>query len=165
MREDSKGTRPIPYYLSRLNNPGWILVFITALAILLAPFPKPVSASEHLFHIEAGRFEYSPSVLQVSPGDRVTLELVSTDVVHGLSIDGYGLSMTADPGKTERLTFTAEKAGVFRFRCTASCGNMHPFMTGKLYVGSNETFWRLGALAVLSVLTILWKGRERRWTS
>jgi len=98
-----------------------------------------------------------PAVLAVNPGDRVTIELTATDVVHGLSIDGYNLATTADPGQTARLTFVADRQGSFRFRCTVTCGNMHPFMIGKLEVGQNLMFWRAIALSGLALVAGIWK--------
>ena len=72
----------------------------------------------------------------------MTIELAATDVVHGIYIDGYGLSLEADPGKTERMIFTADRPGSFRFRCSVTCGSLHPFMIGKLQVGENSLLWR-----------------------
>jgi len=81
----------------------------------------------------------------------VTIRLVSTDVVHGLYIDGYDISVEADPGQTQTLTFTADKPGSFRFRCNVTCGAMHPFMIGKLTVGANEWLYRSIGLAALGL--------------
>jgi heme/copper-type cytochrome/quinol oxidase subunit 2 len=136
----------------------WIAAGIVALLILAVPLPAGFAASsERTFHIQASRFEYSPPVLRVNPGDRVTIELEATDVVHGLLIDGYNLEMTADPGQTSRLTFLADRPGAFRFRCSVTCGNMHPFMIGKLYVGQNMLLLRASALGILLVGLGFWK--------
>jgi len=139
----------------------WVILAGLALAVIFIPLPAGATApTERTFRIEAKRFEYSPAILQVNPGDKVTIELVATDVVHGLSIDGYNLETTADPGKTARITFTADKAGSFRFHCTVTCGNMHPFMTGKLKVGQNTLLLRAIALVGLALLAGVWKGRK-----
>ena len=96
---------------------------------MLIPLPAGAAVpTDRTFHIDAKRFEYSPSTLNVNPGDRVTLELTATDVVHGIAIEGYNLETSADPGQTARLTFVADRQGSFRFHCTVTCGNMHPFM-------------------------------------
>jgi nitrous oxide reductase len=92
--------------------------------------------------------------------DRVTIELTATDVVHGLSIDGYNLSTTADPGQTARLTFIADQEGSFRFRCTVTCGNLHPFMIGKLHVGQNTLLWRASGLSILALFAVIWGLRK-----
>jgi len=72
-------------------------------------------------------------------------------VVHGLYVDDYGVGITADPGQTTRLTFVADKAGTFALRCFAPCGPLHPFMVGKLNVGSNWLLWR--AMGVAGIVT------------
>lgn len=122
-----------------------------ALVIAFAPAPSfAAPPAERRFRIEAGSFEYTPPIIAVNPGDRVTLELVSTDFVHGLYVDGYDLNLTAEPGHTQRLTFVADKAGAFRFRCSVTCGAMHPFMIGKLSVGPNWLLWRAAGLSLIA---------------
>lgn len=121
-----------------------------------APLPVPSMApKERTFRIDARQFAYSPSELNVNAGDKVTIQLVSTDVVHGLYVDGYDISVEADPGQTKTLTFTANKPGSFRFRCNVTCGAMHPFMIGKLTVGMNHWLYRSFGLAALAVVGIL----------
>jgi heme/copper-type cytochrome/quinol oxidase subunit 2 len=136
----------------------WIVTGLVALLILVIPLPVSFSApSERTFTIEANRFQYSPEVIRVNPGDRVTIDLEAADVVHGFSIDGYDVDMTADPGQTSRLTFVADQPGAFRFRCSVTCGNMHPFMIGKMYVGQNTLLWRASALGLFLVGLGFWK--------
>lgn len=131
----------------------WLL--LAGLALLVAWAPLPVNAAppaERTIRLEAKSFEYTPPEIHVSQGDRVTLEIVSTDVVHGIYIDGYGLQASADPGQTAQLTFIADRSGSFRFRCSVSCGALHPFMIGKLKVGPNALLWRGIGLAILAVI-------------
>jgi heme/copper-type cytochrome/quinol oxidase subunit 2 len=133
-----------------------LLSAATGLVVAFAPLPVPVvDPQERTFRIDARQFAYSPSELTVNPGDSVTIQLVSTDVVHGLYIDGYDLSVEADPGQTATLTFFADKPGSFRFRCNVTCGAMHPFMIGKLTVGNNDWLVRSIGLAVVAVLGVL----------
>jgi heme/copper-type cytochrome/quinol oxidase subunit 2 len=132
------------------------LLAMTGLVVAFIPLPAPVVAlQERTFRINARQFSYSPSELSVNPGDIITIELVSTDVVHGLYIDGYDISVEADPGQTTSMTFTADKAGSFRFRCNVTCGAMHPFMIGKLTVGRNEWLFRSFGLAIVAVLGVV----------
>ena len=145
----------------RRNQWSWILLVGLALVVLFIPLPARATVpTERTFRIEAKRFAYSPAVLQVNPGDLVTIELVATDVVHGLSIDSYSLETTADPGQTARLTFVASQAGSFHFHCTVVCGSLHPFMTGKLVVGQNNFFWRAIGLLTLAMVAGLWMCRK-----
>lgn len=139
---------PSPFHKNRLL---WLAFAVLAALILFVPAPgvsgKP---QERTFRIEATTNQFSPALLQVNPGDRVTIELVSTDVAHGLSIDRYGLDVQADPGQPGRLTFTADQAGTFRLRCSIPCGAMHPFIVGQLIVGSNWPLIRALAVAGLA---------------
>lgn len=127
-----------------------LLLVLAGLVVAFAPLPVYLSPPvERTFRVEASQYAYSPAEISVNPGDTVTIELVSTDVVHGLYVDGYGVSVKADPGRTATLTFVADKAGAFRLRCNVTCGAMHPFMVGKLNVGSNDWLYRSMALAIL----------------
>lgn len=139
---------------------GWRVIWlVTVLALLSLPFVKAnavkATAAEHIVHIEASQYRFDPGVVRVDRGDTVTIELAATDVVHGLYLDGYDLQLTADPGQPARLTFVADRAGTFRFRCSVSCGAMHPFMIGKLQVGSNSLFWTGMVLALLATAAAL----------
>ncbi len=133
-----------------------LLLFMAGLVVAFAPLPaQPVMPQERTFRIEARQFAYSPSELKVNAGDKVIIQLVSTDVVHGLYVDGYDVSVKADPGQTQTLTFTADKPGSFRFRCNVTCGAMHPFMIGKLTVGTNSWMYRSIGLAGLAVIAVI----------
>jgi len=120
----------------------------------MAFMPIPVSTEspqERVFEIDARQYNYTPSELRVNQGDAVTIRLASTDVVHGLYVDGYDISVETDPGQTATLTFTADKAGSYRYRCNVTCGAMHPFMIGKLTVGNNNWLYRSIGLAALAI--------------
>lgn len=135
------------------------IIFATAAIVLsFAPFPPAYHTFPKLrtFKVLASQFGYLPSNLYVDPGDTVVIQLVSMDVIHGLYIDGYDISVEAEPGQSRTLTFVANEPGAFRFRCSVNCGAMHPFMLGKLNVGVNTTLVRgvgLSLLAVLGVIT------------
>lgn len=125
--------------------------------VALAPLPEPGSPPrERTVRVEARSFAYTPAVIRVNRGDRVNLEIVSTDVVHGLHIDGYGLSVTADPGQTARVSFVANREGLFRIRCSVTCGPLHPFMAGEFRVGPNRWLIRAIGLAILAAIAGVW---------
>lgn len=139
-----------------------LLLFVTAgLVVAFAPLPvRRAAPQERTFRIDATQYAYSPAELHVNVGDRVTFELISTDVVHGLYIDGYGVSVEADPGQTATLTFVANTPGSFRFRCNVTCGAMHPFMIGKLSVGMNKWLYRSIALATLAATAVVFSRKR-----
>jgi plastocyanin len=145
----------------RVRHWPWFVLALIALAITFLPLPTGGGVpGSHDLRIAASQYEFGPAVISVNQGDRVSIELVSMDVVHGLYLDGYGLEVTADPGKTASLSFIADKSGVFRFRCSVTCGPLHPFMIGKLKVGSNTLLWRGIGLAILAAVAGLWGFRR-----
>lgn len=122
-----------------------------ALLILFIPIPQKTTAPvDRYFEINASTFQFVPGELTVNPGDRVTIKLISHDVVHGLALDNSDFELKAEPGLPGVGSFTAEQLGVFRFRCTVTCGNLHPFMLGKLRVGSNLLLIRGIALVIFA---------------
>lgn len=126
-------------------------------SLALAPLPTTtIAPQDRFFRVEAKDFGYFPSLLKVNPGDWVTIELASQDVVHGIYLDGYDLEMQADPGNPSRISFIANKSGSFRIRCSVTCGALHPFMVGKLQVGVNWLFWKALGSAFLAALAGFW---------
>ena len=143
--------------------PGFFWAILGLLVVLISVVPLPASAAlptERTIQVKAGGFAYNPGVITVNRGDHVTIELIATDVVHGLYIDDYGLQVTAEPGQSASLSFTANHAGTFRLRCPVACGDLHPFMIGKLKVKPDDLFWRASGLAVLAALGALFLHRQ-----
>ncbi|HSG18592.1 MAG TPA: cupredoxin domain-containing protein [Anaerolineae bacterium] len=144
-----------------LQNWPRLVLALLALAITFTPLPAGTGVvGPHHVQIAASQYDFKPGVISVNKGDKVTIELASADVVHGLYLDGYDLEVTADPGQSASLTFIADKSGTFRFRCSVTCGPLHPFMIGKLKVGNNTLLWRGMALAVLAASVGLWRFRR-----
>lgn len=128
-----------------------ILFFILFLIVLISD-PSSASASGvKQFNINAGNFSFTPSILRVSPGDQVSITLISTDVTHGIAIPEYGIELIAEPGRSATNTFIADRSGVFRFQCAITCGDLHPFMVGKLIVGDRTTY-RYGIAILISAV-------------
>ena len=139
------------------------LTILLALAALLIPLPLAEAAPvEHHIELDARMFAFSPSRVQVNRGDTVTITLRSEDVVHGVYVDGYDVNIIAEPGKPAQASFVADRRGKFRFRCSVTCGSLHPFMIGELVVGPNLPFWRATtALLVVVVGTMITLGVRR----
>jgi len=131
-----------------------------ALVVLLAPLPFSTRPVTHNITMTADQFAFDPPVLRVNQGDRVRLTLQAGDVVHGFYLDGYDLQQRVEPGLSQEIEFVADRTGKFRYRCSVSCGTLHPFMIGELVVGPNQPFIRtLGLLlvAVTGTLVYLWR--------
>ena len=130
----------------------------------------------HTISLEAKKYGYSPGKIVVNKGDTVILKPTSLDVTHGFLLDGYpidavlkqqGLTflkyqwkdddnkIQTDWDKVKEIKFKAEKAGKFTFRCTQTCGNLHPFMTGELIVRPNFSYHLMVSLSIWIVISTL----------
>jgi heme/copper-type cytochrome/quinol oxidase subunit 2 len=140
---------------------GWVPWIVAAGAIALSPLPLPSApAQERHVRIEAADDGFSPGVIKANLGDRITVELVAVDVVHGLFLEGYDVTLTADPGQSATISFVADREGTFAFRCSIVCGPLHPFLVGKLRVGANVTLWRALGISLLIASAVVWGVRR-----
>ncbi len=115
----------------------------------------PAETRTHTLLLEAKKYGYSPSRIIVNKGDKIVLKPTSLDATHGFLLDGHAVEfimrkgatflkyswqdgdgkLQADWDRVSEVEFVADKTGKFTFRCTQTCGNLHPFMTGELIVG------------------------------
>lgn len=144
-----------------MKNRMRLLWCLAVLGVAVSPLPLPSRQPvEKHVRVEASDQGFTPAVITANPGDRIVLELVATDVVHGLYVDGYDLNVTADPGQPAFLTFLADRPGTYRFRCSVTCGALHPFLIGKLQVGSNGMLWRAIIISALIACAATWSVRR-----
>jgi heme/copper-type cytochrome/quinol oxidase subunit 2 len=132
---------------------------VVALIVLLVPLPFSTGSTTRQVTVTAEQFAFNPPVLRVNQGDRIRLTLQAADVTHGFYLDGYGLQKRIEPGLSQQVEFVADQAGKFRYRCSVSCGNLHPFMIGELVVSPNWPFTRtlgLTLVVVAATLFYLW---------
>jgi len=99
----------------------------TVLVTVVGPFyfnniVRAESEKEHIFYVTARQWVFEPAEFVVRRGEKVTFIIVSSDVVHGFSIPGYGVNVVVNPGEYVKITFTADKAGTFEIRCSVYCG-------------------------------------------
>lgn len=89
-------------------------------------------------YMTAIRSHYVPDGIVVKQGDVVHIHVTSLeqtqDATHGLAIDGYNINLSLEPGKTNNVTFVADRAGTFPFYCSEFCSALHLEMTGYLLV-------------------------------
>ena len=148
---------------------GFELAVLVPLGLALLP---KTTTTRHI-SIDARRFGYSPARLKVNKGDLILLRFSTSDVTHGFHLDGYPIELVARKGVTfqrntlleekghlktdwnrvSTVKFTASRSGKFIYRCTETCGNLHPFMTGELIVKPNTPYHFFISLSIWVVLT------------
>lgn len=146
------------------------LVFLAVLGVLFAlPLFNTVRAAgqptNRELKITAKSFGYEPATFSVNEGDHVFITLVAEDVSHGLYLDGYDINMVARPREDAKTDFVANKAGNFRYRCSETCGAMHPFMIGEMTVEPNNPLTvslGLAGLVMVGALAYVKLRREKK---
>ncbi len=143
--------------LVRWTYPRWVILMgiILAIGVMTFPIPQITDPQTRYITLDARQFEFAPHRIHINKGDRVIINFTASDVVHGFYLDGYGIQERVAPGVTKQIEFVAERTGKFRYRCSVSCGSLHPFMIGELVVGPNEPFWRAIALVIIGLFTLL----------
>jgi heme/copper-type cytochrome/quinol oxidase subunit 2 len=139
-----------------------LLVVGTPAALGWAFGSRAAPPRERTVEVMARSYAFDPPVLRVNRGDTLRLRFASVDVVHGFYLEGHDLDVTITPlrrqvevrrggapaERMEEVVLTAERSGKFRYRCSQTCGAMHPFMVGELVVAPNRLFPGAAGLAV-----------------
>ena len=80
---------------------------------------------------EVSAYVWQPAQITVNEGDEVTLEFVGINgVAHPTTIAAFGQTFTVTRGQAHRVTFTADKVGIFGI----VCGTHKPSMSGEIIV-------------------------------
>ncbi|MGD8724758.1 MAG: cupredoxin domain-containing protein, partial [Desulfobacterales bacterium] len=156
----------------------WFLIIATLVVAVAVPLSLrllPADNSTHTISLEAKKYGYSPSRIIVNNGDRIVLKPTSLDATHGFLLDGYPVEfvmrkgatflkytwedengkLQADWDRVSEIEFDADKTGKFTFRCTRTCGNLHPFMTGELIVRPNTPYYLFFSLSIWLAFSLL----------
>jgi cytochrome c oxidase subunit 2 len=110
---------------------------LVLVAVLAAGETGPAPNAEQVRHdivVNARRFEFAPSRIEVAVGDIVKVTLVAEDIPHSFTIDAYRISKRAAPGKPVTFEFHAARAGTFDFYCELTIDSGCREMKGQLIV-------------------------------
>jgi cytochrome c oxidase subunit 2 len=100
--------------------------------------PATVSAPR-IIQVIARKFEFEPSRIDVTEGERVRLVVSSADGVHGIAIKKFKVSKIVPRGKEPvTIDFVATAPGTFPILCSEFCGDGHDDMMGTLVVRAKE---------------------------
>lgn len=153
-----------------------LLLLLGGSAGFLSAYFHRAAPQDRSFTITGQKYAYDPPVIHVNQGDRVRIHLVAQDVTHGFYLEGYDLDARARPmdssfwvrqpstkeeyHEVEEVNFVANRTGKFRYRCSQTCGYMHPFMQGELIVQPNYLFPTSVGLSMGLVVGLLWSFRR-----
>jgi cytochrome c oxidase subunit 2 len=102
------------------------------------PFDHPglrkVADKAYEAYYVAQIFQFSPAVITVPAGSRVTFYVTSSDVEHGFSIPETGINTMVTPGWVSSVSHTFNTPGTFLLVCNEYCGAGHQLMASKVEV-------------------------------
>ncbi len=107
---------------------------LLAPTLVLAQQDSATVSAPMIIEVIARKFEFEPSRIEVTEGDRVRLIVRSGDGVHGIAIKKFKINKLVPRGEEVTIDFVAAAPGTFPIACSEYCGEGHEDMTGMLVV-------------------------------
>lgn len=108
-------------------------------------FHSSDTPEEVVIEVKMSQYKFEPERIVVEKGTKVTFILTSSEVTHGLYLDGHKdingtqvNSFVTPNMEPQSVTFIADKVGKFQIRCSATCGYSHPYMRGEFIVVDSD---------------------------
>jgi heme/copper-type cytochrome/quinol oxidase subunit 2 len=112
---------------------------------------RSVEPPPRIIAMTAKDFEFDPAVIHMKVGDKVRLQVISSDRTHGLHISAFpdGAKVNTAPGlafifgedcwklkkgESVPVDIEATEPGTYSFQCCKSCGTGHKRMKGQIIV-------------------------------
>ena len=116
----------------------YLATLLLALPFIVAMLPA-VAGSSRTIDFTLSRDAFSPERIEVRLGEKVRLNVTSTDGAHGFAIKELGLnaSIPAD-GKPVMFDLTPNEAGTFEITCSRYCDRTQRHIRAWLVVTANE---------------------------
>ena len=170
MTEEEKRPQEVPQKRRRFYLRGASLIAITVLIITLftggiaygvqsltaEAMAEPVAGvlvdGVREFRISVRQWYYDPKIIKVNPGDTVRFILNSTGVTHGFALNEMGINLAIPPGEEviHEVMIPPDMAeGIYTLYCSVFCGMGHPYLKGKIVVGTPILFLGVGMGKIL----------------
>jgi cytochrome c oxidase subunit 2 len=95
------------------------------IAFILSLFMATATPDARVVEIHAKRFSFTPDVVMLRHGERVTIRLTGDDRAHGLLVKPLGIDLDASPNAPNEITVVPAQAGTFPAICDHYCGMGH----------------------------------------
>jgi cytochrome c oxidase subunit 2 len=116
----------------------WIVVLIALAGCLQADAPRAELAVREI-DVVASQFRFEPATIDVAEGERVVLNIHSTDSTHGFAAKGLKVKATIpNGGQVVKVELSGLKPGTYEFHCNEYCGTGHLQMKGTLVVSPRK---------------------------
>lgn len=95
---------------------------------------KEEEQSMHVIEVKAENWAFSPNVIKLKKGEKVSVKLVGESGVHGFMAAGLGINQSISAGESMTVAIPTDKAGEFEFVCSIPCGGGHSGMVGQIII-------------------------------
>jgi cytochrome c oxidase subunit 2 len=105
--------------------------------LLLRPgLAQPPDATPRVIQLTARRFAYEPGEIALKAGERVRVEIIAVDFMHGMNLPALGRRLDLVPGRITPLLLQPLEPGIIEFVCDNFCGEGHEDMHGRFVVSA-----------------------------
>ncbi len=105
------------------------LTSVLALTCLIVPAFSAACASEPVIKVTAKNWAFTPATITLKLHQKVRLEFVSTEGLHGITIPDLGVNDVVNIGTAPSdVEVTPTKLGTFEAHCAVFCGAGHANM-------------------------------------
>jgi heme/copper-type cytochrome/quinol oxidase subunit 2 len=102
--------------------------YLKPVQLLLRSFDSNMIADDEIKTFEKVRLLSVDRPLILPVGIPIRLSVSATDVIHSWAIPSFGVKLDACPGRTNTVTFTIKRQGLYYGQCSEICGSNHAFM-------------------------------------
>jgi len=121
-----------------IQLPGAVQRLDPAVVRQMPPFDEPgvrqVGESRYEVVLLGFAWAFEPREIRIPAGSEVTFIATSTDVIHGLHVEGSRVNMMLIPGQVARNTYRFDEPGTYQMVCHEFCGTGHHIMSGEVIV-------------------------------
>ncbi len=96
--------------------------------------PPPPAVGPVTIRVKAENWKFTPAVIRVKKGQKVTLALESMSGTHGFAVPTLGINAIVALGNTTLITLPTDFAGTHSFLCSIPCGAGHKDMIGQIVI-------------------------------
>jgi cytochrome c oxidase subunit II len=98
---------------------------------------------------QSSRIFTTANEIHVPVGERVTLQLSSSDVIHSFWIPNLAGKLDLIPGVDNQIQFIADREGTYRGQCAEFCGYQHAHMSLIVVARAKSDFeqWRVAQIS------------------
>jgi cytochrome c oxidase subunit II len=97
-----------------------------------APGVRSLSDGRYEAVIIGRAWSFEPMEVRVPVGVEIVFTATSTDVIHGMNVEGTRLNMMLIPGQISQNTYTFREPGEYLLICHEYCGLGHHMMAGRV---------------------------------